>query len=214
MNERLSTANTATAKTPGTGEAATARRMGVEGSKVRERFVDAAEAILRDAGHQGISARNVSARAGLKSQLLYYYFRTMDDVLAAVVRRINERRLARFAEALASSAPLRALWELNTDPNGATIAAELTAIASHRESIRAEIVDAARHFRQLQVDAVARLLANASAPAPPAAGIVMIAAALARTLVAESALGLTEGHVEALTIVEEVLARLGANGPA
>ena len=42
----------------------------------------------------------------------------------------------------------------------------------------------------------------------------MIAAALARTLVAESALGLTEGHVEALTIVEEVLARLGANGPA
>ena len=36
----------------------------------------------------------------------------------------------------------------------------------------------------------------------------MIAAALARTIVTESALGLTHGHAEALAIVETMLARL------
>jgi hypothetical protein len=38
--------------------------------------------------------------------------------------------------------------------------------------------------------------------------MVMIAAALSRTLVLETALGLTEGHGEAITIVEKMLAQL------
>jgi AcrR family transcriptional regulator len=181
--------------------------MGVEGSKVRTLFVDAAEEILRDEGYMGISARQVAAKAGLKTQLLYYYFRTMDDLILAVVRRINERRMERFEEALASSDPLRAVWELNSDPSGAALAAELTSIANHREAIRAEIIRSAQQFRALQVQAVSRLLPHDEEA--PAAGIVMIAAALARTLVAESALGLTDGHAEALMIVERALKRFG-----
>jgi hypothetical protein len=35
----------------------------------------------------------------------------------------------------------------------------------------------------------------------------MIASALARTIVTESVLGLTEGHAEALEIIERMLAR-------
>lgn len=184
------------------------RRMGVEGSKVREQFVDAAEQILRDEGYLGISARQVAAKAGLKTQLLYYYFRTMDDLILALVRRINERRMARFEEALASPDPLRALWELNSDPSGAAVAAELTSIATHREPIRAEIVRSAEQFRTRQIEAVARLLPARDDDLFPAAGVVMIASALARTVVSESALGLTEGHAEALAILERVLRRL------
>jgi hypothetical protein len=44
------------------------------------------------------------------------------------------------------------------------------------------------------------------------AGVVMIAAALARMLVNESALGLTEGHAEALAIVEQLLERFAEPG--
>lgn len=181
------------------------RRLGAEGSQVRTRFVDAAEAILRDEGYHGISARQVAGRAGLKTQLLYYYFRTMDELLLALVQRVNERRLERFEAALASSEPLRALWELNSDPSAATLAAELTSIATHRDAIRAEIVEFATQFRRMQGEAVERLL-----PATreyDSAGVVMIAAALARTIVTESALGLVEGHAEALAIVEDMLAR-------
>jgi len=63
--------------------------MGVESSKVRARFVDAAEELLRSEGYLAISARQVAAKAGLKTQLLYYYFRTMDDLILEVVKRIN-----------------------------------------------------------------------------------------------------------------------------
>ncbi|HWW20214.1 MAG TPA: TetR/AcrR family transcriptional regulator [Steroidobacteraceae bacterium] len=188
------------------------RRMGVEGSKTRTLFVDAAEAILRDEGYRGISARQVSSKAGLKTQLLYYYFRKMDDLILAVVRRINERRMTRFEEALASSDPLRALWEASSDPSSAALSAELTSIASHREAIRAEIVRAAQQFRSLQIQAVSRLLAHRNEEDYPAAGIVMIAVALARTLVTESALGLTEGHHEALAIVQQMLKHFGSSG--
>ena len=186
--------------------------MGVEGSKMRTLFVDAAEEILRHEGYLGISARQVSAKAGLKTQLLYYYFRTMDDLVLAVVRGINERRLKRFEEALTSTRPLQALWELNSDRSNATLSAELTSIATHREPIRAEIVQSAKQFRALQVEGVTRLLAPHDEDQYPAAGIVMIAVALARTMVTESGLGLTDGHQEALAIVDRLIQNAGKPG--
>ena len=181
------------------------RRLGAEGSQVRARFVDAVEAILREDGYQAVSARQVAGKAGLKTQLLYYYFRTMDDLLLAVVQRVNERRQERFEEALASPEPLRALWELNSDPSAATLAAEITSIANHRDAIRAEVVEFATRFRRLQSEAVERLIP--STEDYESAGIVMIASALARTIVTESVLGLTEGHAEALAIIERMLTR-------
>lgn len=174
---------------------------------MRARFVDAAEAILAEVGEHGISARLVAQRAELKTQLLYYYFRTMDDLLRAVVQRVNERRTARFEAALAQPEPLRAMWEMMTDPSTAALAAELSAVANHREAVRDEIVSAALEFRAAQTRAVKALL-PADASTASAGGIVMIAASLARMLVSEAALGLTEGHVEALLIVEDMLARL------
>jgi len=187
--------------------------MGVEGSQMRGRFIDAAEALLRDEGLLGLTARQVASRAGLKTQLLYYYFRTMDDLILALVRRVNDRRLERFHEIMASPNPLRRLWELNTDASGAVMSSELSSIASHREAIRAEIVRFAQQFRALQVDAVGRLLSDRQGVEGSAAGIVMIAVALARAIVTESALGLTEGHREALDIVEHMLGRLEVSVP-
>ena len=177
---------------------------------MRTRFIDAAEDLLREEGFMAVSARQVASRAGLKNQLLYYYFRTMDDLILAVLGRVNERRMERFQEALASPEPLRALWELNCDPSGAALAAEFTSIAGHREAIRAEIVSSARHFRALQVEAVSRLMGAHDGPASPAAGMVMLAAALGRAIVAETALGFDDGHPEALAMVERALAYYGA----
>jgi AcrR family transcriptional regulator len=191
------------------GSMTTVRRLGAEGSETRTRFVDAAEAILVEVGHHGISARLVAGRAGLKTQLLYYYFRTMDDLLSAVVRRVNERRMARFEAALAGPEPLRASWELMADPSAAALASELSGVANHRAAVREEIVTAAREFRLVQTRAAEALLP----PVPPGEGthtpaaIVMIASSLARMIVTEAALGLTEGHAEALAMVEELLAR-------
>lgn len=176
---------------------------------MRVRFVDAAEEILIEKGEHELSARVVAARAGQKTQLLYYYFQNMDDLLLAVIRRVNERRLQRFVTALATDEPLRALWDSVNDPAAAVLATELNSVANRRQAVRAEIVSAARQFRALQTAAVRKLLPPAAPGDPPcpAAGIVMIAAALARSLTNEAMLGLTEGHAEARAIVEHYVAR-------
>ncbi len=186
---------------------ATRRRMGIASSKNRTLLVESAEALLREAGYAAVTARQVASRAGLKPQLLYYYFHTMDDLVLAVVRGLNQKRLERFARALASRQPLRALWELNSNSSGASLSSELMSLAVRREALRAEIVRSAELFRRMQIQALSRLLGEQGVDqkAFPAAGIVMLAAALARTIVTESALGLSVGHAEALMFVERAI---------
>lgn len=100
------------------------------------------------------------------------------------------------------------MWDMMRDPSTAALAAELSAIAHHREAVRAEIVTAAQAFRAHQAQAVAALLP--SDQAGQAGGLVMIAASLARMLVSENALGLTEGHDQALAMIEAMLDQLEA----
>ena len=137
----------------------------------------------------------------------------MDDLILAVIRRINERRLGRFEDAVASSDPLTALWKLNSDPAFATLSAEMTSIAAHRETIRTEIIRSAEAFRALQVQEISRLLAQRNKADYSASGIVMIASALARIIAQEASLGITYGHDEAVKIVERVLRDLSVSGP-
>lgn len=189
--------------------------MGVDGAKNRGLFVEAAEQLLREEGYSAFTARQVAAKAGLKTQLIYYYFQTMDDLILAVVQRITTHRLARFEQAMASPQPLRALWELHSDPAGAVISSELQAIASHRETIRAEIIRSARHFRALQIEAVSRLLEGRGVDqqAYPAAAIVAITTAFARALVTDTALGVSDGYPEAVMLVERALRQFGEGPP-
>lgn len=187
------------------------RRLGLENAQNRVRFIEAAEQVLRDDGLPGLTARQVAARAGLKTQLLYYYFQTMDDLILALVRRVHERRLAQFEEVLASPEPLRAIWNFSSEASDAALGAEVTSIAIHREAIRAEIVRGAQHFRSIQIEAVSRLIVSRAGDKKAAAGWVMIAVALSRMIVVESALGLTDGHEEAQALVEDMLARFGSS---
>src|SRR5207249_2790828 len=77
--------------------------------------------------------------AGLKPQLVHYYFRTMDDLFLEVFRRRADENVARVERALAADASLHALWHLNADPRGARFMIELVALANHRKAIRVEI---------------------------------------------------------------------------
>jgi AcrR family transcriptional regulator len=185
----------------------TQRRLGAENAKNRTLLVEAAEQIFREGGYAAVTARSVAAKAGLKVQLVYYYFQTMDDLILAFVRRNTAKRIERFVQALVAAEPLRALWELNSDFSNGIVSAELVAAANHREAIRTEIVAAAKQFRTLQIAAVGQLLAakGVDLDAYPAAGIVTIVVALARSMAQDMALGLDDGYAEATMIVERCL---------
>lgn len=186
------------------------RRMAVDGARQRELIVDAAEALLADSGGETFSARSVTSRAGLKSQLLYYYFNTMDDLILAVMRRIEARRLARLDAALAAPDPLRALWEMDSDPTVTSLSTRILALAGRNSAVRDEIIRSARKVRALQTDALSRLLAERGVDLArfPPAGVAFAISALARTMEAEAAFGLDDGHAEATAMIERLIAAL------
>lgn len=188
--------------------ASSSRRLGVENSRTRAQLVEAADQILIEEGYHAVTARRVAQRAGLKPQLVHYYFRTMDDLLVAVFRRATDAYLEQHERALASEQPLRALWAINSDASGTKRTMEFIALGTHRETIRAEIVDAAERFRRLQIEVVSRELAARGANAetyPPAAGVILLMAAISRALVTESTLGISLGHAELRGIAERML---------
>ena len=63
------------------------RRLGASDSDTRARLLDAAEQLMLREGYAAVSSRRVAAEAGIKPQLVHYYFRTMDDLFLETYRR-------------------------------------------------------------------------------------------------------------------------------
>ena len=67
-----------------------ARRMGAKDSLTRTKLLDAAERLMLEEGYAAVTSRRVGRKAGISSQLVHYYFRTMDDLFLEVFRRRAE----------------------------------------------------------------------------------------------------------------------------
>ncbi|MGO9854340.1 MAG: TetR/AcrR family transcriptional regulator [Acidimicrobiales bacterium] len=185
------------------------RRIGTESSATRTALLDAAQQVLLEEGYAAATSRRVAARAGLKPQLVHYYFRTMDHLFLALVRRGAEQNLERQAEALASPEPLRALWELSSDPAGTALTMEFAALANHRKAIRAELASYGERFRRLQTEALTQIFERYGIDAntyPPAAMIVTMTS-LSQVMGMEQLLGMTAGHAETRELIEGFLSR-------
>ncbi|MGO9333341.1 MAG: TetR/AcrR family transcriptional regulator [Acidimicrobiales bacterium] len=186
------------------------RRIGAADSKTRARLVDAAEQLLLEEGYAAVTSRRVGARAGLKPQLVHYYFRTMDDLFTEVFRRRAEENFARFERAMAADPSLRTLWRLNADPRGAAFSIEFVALANHRKVIRAEIARYAERFRVAQLEALTAVLAAhgiTTEQLPPIVALLMMTG-LSQVLALEEALGVTAGHDATVSFVQSVIDRL------
>src|SRR5580700_5278602 len=90
-----------------------ARRIGAETSKTRLALLDATERVMLEDGYAAVTSRRVAAEAGLKPQLVHYYFRTMEDLFLALYRRRVDQGFERRAQALLSEQPLWSFWELS-----------------------------------------------------------------------------------------------------
>ena len=186
------------------------RRIGAADSKTRVQLLDAAEQLLLDEGYAAVTSRRVGAKAGLKPQLVHYYFRTMDDLFLEVFRRSADRNLAHFERTVAADNSLRTLWHLNADPRGAAFMAEFVALANHRKSIRTEIARYAERSRAAQLGALtAALQADGIAPdqVPPIVALLFMTG-LSQVLSLERGLGVTAGHEATTMFVQSVIDRL------
>jgi AcrR family transcriptional regulator len=187
--------------------ASSPRRIGAEDSRTRVQLLDAAEQLLLEDGYAAVTSRRVAAKAGLKPQLVHYYFRTMDDLFLEVFRRRAEAGFAQFEQALAAQPSLRTIWNsLSTGP-GSKFTLEFVALANHRKAIRAEIASYAERFRTRQLAAIASILA-ARGPLPEGVTpevVLVTLAGVAQLLTLEQMLGVSGGHEQALAFVEQYL---------
>ncbi|MGG7102633.1 TetR/AcrR family transcriptional regulator [Rhodococcus sp. 24CO] len=186
------------------------RRIGAPDAKNRALLLDAAEQVMLEEGYAAVSSRRIAKKAGLKPPLVYYYFRTMDDLFLELFRRRATEGLERQAELLKSPQPLRALWEFSIAAEGTAFTMEFVALANHRKVIRAEIADYSERFRAAQLETMGNVLQEYGIDpktCPPAAALVLITS-LSRVLVMEESLGVFGGHAETFALVEEYLVRL------
>jgi AcrR family transcriptional regulator len=187
------------------------RRIGATDSQSRTRLLDAAERLLIEEGYAAVTSRRVAAEAGLKPQLVHYYFRTMDDLFAETFRRRADANLERFERAVAADGSLRNLWRLSADPRGAVFTTEFVALANHRKAIRAEIARYAERFRAVQLAALAAALeAHGVADQMPPAVAQLLMTGLTQVMALERALGVTTSHDAAVAYVDDAIARLEA----
>ncbi|MCV7005775.1 TetR/AcrR family transcriptional regulator [Mycobacterium gordonae] len=187
-----------------------ARRIGAPDAKNRGLLLDAAERLMLEEGYAAVTSRRLANEAGLKPQLVHYYFRTMEDLFLAVFRRRAEEGLQTQARLLQSPQPLWALWKFGSDPGFARISMEFMALANHRKEMRAEIAYYAERFRDEQrqaVSAALRRYAVNTDDVPPMVWTVFMTS-LSRMLVLEQALGMSDGHAETTDFVERHLRRL------
>lgn len=187
------------------------RRIGTETSKTRAVLLDAAEQLMLEEGYAAVTSRRVAAKAGLKPQLVHYYFRTMDDLFLAVHRRRVEEGLERQARALESAQPLWALWEYSRDPRGTALTMEFIALANHRKAIRAEIAGSAERFRADQLAGIRDVLQRHDVDPdeyPPIVCTVVMSSVSRFLGIEDEALGMSSGHAETVAFVERFIRRL------
>ena len=187
------------------------RRIGAETSETRAALIEAAEKVMLEESYAAVTSRRVAARAGLKPQLVHYYFRTMDDLFLALFRRGAEQGLERQTQALASEQPLWALWDLSRETRGTALTMEFVALANHRKAIRAEIAASAERFRAEQLTGLQRVLERGGIDTeewPPIALSVLMTSLCTFLVIERETLGMSTGHAETVRLVEGLLTRV------
>jgi AcrR family transcriptional regulator len=183
------------------------RRMGPESAATRTLLMDAVEAVMREDGYAALSARFVANRAGLKYQIVFYYFETMDDLLLETYRRRTKRVLEKVEAALQSERPLHEFWAAWSDPDDAALTFEYMAMANHNEVIRAETVAFGEQIRRVGLERLSARLRQTSLD--PSAftplSITMALTSIGAILGFEAALGISGGHRETRMMVESCL---------
>lgn len=122
-----------------------------------QRIVEAMRRSIARRGTAGSTFDQVAREAGVSRGLLHYYFKTKEQLLAEVVRRECDVRLARLEEQLASARSADDFIEVlvvglrdtvRRDPDLVTLVFELFTLSRRNAEIAAEFADLMRRTRE------------------------------------------------------------------
>lgn len=189
---------------------ATARRMGDPESATGQSILDGAERVLQTRGYGAITARSVAEEAGVKHQLVYYYFHDIDDLLLAAFKRRMDRGIERLRQDAEAPRPIRAIWEDFTNAIDAWLDFEYMALANHHDGVRQEIVRFQTEARAIQIEIIKRVYKEKGIDPEPMApdALAFLITYTSMAMVREEGTGFTVGHQAIRDMVEKFLLTL------
>jgi AcrR family transcriptional regulator len=182
-----------------------------------EAFLDAAERLLVELGHAGISTRRLAAEAGANQGLVHYYFGSMDELFVQVLERFTERLVARQREMYAADVPFIEKWrtawrfqEEDLEAGYSKIWLELQALSWSRPELRPRIVGVSAEWRAVLREAFQGAAAEygLSDDELPIEPLVAMTMTFAQGYALERLDGIEEGHAELLDWIERWLESL------
>jgi AcrR family transcriptional regulator len=179
-----------------------------------EAFLDAAERLLIEVGHAGITTRRVAAEADANQGLVHYYFGSIDELFAQVVERFTHRLVERQREMYGSDAPFIEKWRTawryqreDLEAGYSKIWMELQALSWNRPSLRPVVERVNAEWRGVLRQAFERA-ADEYGLAPeafPVEALVALMMTFGQGYALERLEGIDEGHEPLLDWIERWL---------
>lgn len=160
--------------------------------------------MLQARGYGAITSRSIASEAGVKHQLVYYYFKDIDDLLLAAFKRRMDRGIERLKQDALAERPVRAVFEDFSHAIDAWLDFEYMALANHHDGVRHEIVRFMTEARVIHVEIIERVYrAKGIDPTiiPPAA-LAFLITHTSMALVREAGTGFTAGHEEIREMID------------
>jgi AcrR family transcriptional regulator len=182
-----------------------------------EAFLDAAERLLLEAGHAGITTRRLAAEAGANQGLVHYYFGSIDELLVQVLERFTERLIARQREMYAADVPFIEKWrtawrfqEADLEAGYSKIWMELQALSWSRPELRPRVARVTREWRAVLREAFTQAAEQYGLREDdfPVEVLVALTATLAQGYALERLDDIDEGHAELFDWIERWLESL------
>jgi AcrR family transcriptional regulator len=186
-------------------EARTSARAAAE-----EALLDAAERLLVDVGHAGITTRRLAEEAGVNHGLVHYYFGSNENLLARALERFTERLIERQRALYASDEPFVDKWRtamrylVSEDQTYEKVWLELQALAWNDAELRARLARVNEEWRAVLTEAFAEPHRELGIELPLDA-LVSLAMTSNIGIMVERLGGVDTGHRQLLDWIEEWL---------
>jgi AcrR family transcriptional regulator len=175
-----------------------------------DRFLDAAERLLAESGHAGITTRRLAEEAAANHGLVHYYFGSIENLFVRVLERFTERLIERQRHMYGSDTPFIEKWRtamhyLDADRGYQRIWYELQALAWSRPELREQVARVNAEWRAVLREALAEPLERYDLPISLDA-LVALVVTFNEGMILERLSGIEAGHAELLDWIDAWLA--------
>ena len=179
-------------------------------SAAEEGLLDAAERLLVEVGHAGITTRRLAEAAGVNHGLVHYYFGSNENLLLRALERFTEGLIARQRELYAADVPFVEKWRtamrylVSEDATYEKIWLELQALAWNNAEQRERLARVNREWRAVLTEAFAEPHRELRV-AMPLEALVSLVITFNLGIMVERLGGVETGHAELLDWIDRWL---------